>query len=93
MGVQTIHLREEYDMAADFTSLAARDAIDSEMAFEDRDNGKTIYERLTRTKDAFGARPAFSYQITSGATDKAETLTWDDIHGKVTQAANMFRAL
>lgn len=93
MGVQAIHLREEYNMAADFTSLAARDAIDSEMAFEDRDNGKTIYERLTRTKDAFGARPAFSYQITSGATDKAETLTWDDIHGKVTQAANMFRAL
>lgn len=80
-------------MAADFTSLAARDAIDSEMAFEDRDTGKTIYERLTRTKDAFGPRPAFSYQITSGPKDKAETLTWDDLHGQVTQAANMFRSL
>jgi fatty-acyl-CoA synthase/long-chain acyl-CoA synthetase len=80
-------------MANDFTSLAARDIIDTEMAFEERDTGHTIYERLTRTKDAFGQRPAFSYQITSGPKDKAETLTWDDIHGQVTQAANMFRAL
>lgn len=80
-------------MASDFTSLEARNVIDSEMAFDDRDIGSTIYERLTRTKDAFGTRPAFSYQITSGPTDKAETLTWDDIHGQVTQAANMFRAL
>ncbi|MEN8874819.1 MAG: AMP-binding protein, partial [Pacificibacter sp.] len=80
-------------MPTDFASLAARDIIDAEMAFEDRDIGKTIYERLTRTKEAFGARPAFSYQITSGATDKAETLTWNDLHGQVTQAANMFRAL
>lgn len=80
-------------MAADFTSLAARDIIDGEMPYEDRDTGNTIYGRLTRTKEAFGTRPAFSYQITSGPTDKAETLTWDDIHGQVTQAANMFRAL
>jgi fatty-acyl-CoA synthase/long-chain acyl-CoA synthetase len=80
-------------MAADFTSLAARDVIDGEMAYEDRDTGKTIYERLTRTTEAFGARPAFSYQITSGPADKAETLTWNDIHAQVTQAANMFRAL
>lgn len=80
-------------MATDFTSLAARDIIDAEMAYEERDTGHTIYERLTRTKDAFGPRPAFSYQITSGPKDKAETLTWDDIHGQVTQAANMFRAL
>lgn len=80
-------------MPTDFASLAARDIIDAEMAFEDRDIGKTIYERLTRTKEAFGARPAFSYQITSGATDKAETLTWNDLHDQVTQAANMFRAL
>lgn len=80
-------------MATDFTCLDARNAIDSEMAYEDRDIGTTIYERLTRTKDAFGARPAFSYQITSGPKDKAETLTWNDIHAQTTQAANMFRAL
>ncbi|RPE66957.1 fatty-acyl-CoA synthase/long-chain acyl-CoA synthetase [Pacificibacter maritimus] len=80
-------------MATGFTSPAARDLIDAEMPYEDRDVCTTIYERLTRTKDAFGTRPAFSYQITSGPKDRAETLTWSQTHTQVTQAANMFRAL
>ena len=34
-----------------------------------------------------------SYQLLSGPADKAETLTWNGLHAKVTQAANLFRAL
>jgi fatty-acyl-CoA synthase/long-chain acyl-CoA synthetase len=80
-------------MAAEYTSLKARNLIDQEMPFEERDLGVSIYDRLTRTKDAFGDRPAFSYQITSGPNDKSETLTWAQTHEKCTQAANLFRSL
>ncbi len=50
-------------------------------------------EFLSRTKAAHGARPAISYQILSGPKEKSETLTWNALHGKVTQAANLFRSL
>ncbi|MCA0044135.1 acyl-CoA synthetase [Celeribacter litoreus] len=80
-------------MPSDFSSLSARHAIDAEMPWEQRDIPVTIYERLSETARKFPNRPAFSYQITSGAKDKAETLTWQETHKQVTQAANMFRAL
>ena len=76
-----------------FASKADRDAIEAEMAWHERDLPKTMYEFLTRTKDKFPARDAFSYQLTSGPTDAKETLTWTELHEKTCQTANMFRAL
>lgn len=80
-------------MPSDFSSLSARHAIDAEMPWEERDVPVTIYQLLSETTDKFPERPAFTFQLTSGPKDKAETLTWAETHQKVTQAANMFRAL
>ncbi len=76
-----------------FGSVADRDAIENAMPWADRDVAKSVYDMLTRTKDRHGSKKAVSYQILSGPTDKAETLTWNDLHAKVTQAANLFRSL
>ncbi|MFY0596239.1 MAG: acyl-CoA synthetase [Cognatishimia sp.] len=76
-----------------FASLEDRNALDQEMPWAERDVAKTMYQFLTRTRDRFPDRPAVSYQLTSGPKDKAETLTWDELHKMTVQAANMFRAL
>jgi acyl-CoA synthetase (AMP-forming)/AMP-acid ligase II len=54
---------------------------------------KTLYEQLTRTAEAHGPRNALTFQMFSGPKDKAETLSWTELRARVTQAANMFRAL
>jgi len=77
----------------DFTSMADRDAIETAMAWEARGLPTTVYGMLSQTTQKCGARNAVSYQIFSGPTDKAETLTWSQLHAKVTQAANLFRKL
>ncbi|MEQ9695815.1 acyl-CoA synthetase [Shimia sp. SDUM112013] len=76
-----------------FASVEDLKKIEQEMPWEQRELPTTIYEFLTSTKDRFPNRPASSYQLMSGATDKAETLTWSELHSKVTQAANLFRDL
>lgn len=76
-----------------FESLADLKAIENEKPWDQRDNPTTVYEMLTNTKDKFPNRPAVSYQIFSGPKDKAETVTWSELHAKTTQAANMFRDL
>ena len=77
----------------DFSSLEARNAIDSEMPWEARGAARSVYEMLSRTAKAHGNRPAISYQLQSGPTDPAETLTWSELHDKTAQAANLFRSL
>ncbi|GAA6208026.1 acyl-CoA synthetase [Cognatishimia sp. WU-CL00825] len=76
-----------------FASIDDRNAIENEMPYDKRDVAVTMYEFLTRVRDKYPDRPAVSYQITSGPTDKAETLTWDQLHKKSVQAANLFRGL
>jgi fatty-acyl-CoA synthase len=76
-----------------FTNLADIKAIEAEAAWQDRDVGRTLYEFLSRTKARHGTRPAISFQIESGPKARAQTLTWDALHGQVTQAANLFRSL
>ena len=76
-----------------FAGIADRDAIVAEMPWADRDVPKTLYSLLSRTATKFPTHNAVSYQLLSGPTDKAETLNWTQLHGKVTQAANMFRSL
>ncbi|MDV7270463.1 acyl-CoA synthetase [Thioclava sp. A2] len=76
-----------------FASIEDRDAVEAEMPWEARDRAATMYDFLTRARDAHGPRPALTFQIFSGPKDKAETLTWSQLHARVTQAANMLRAM
>lgn len=76
-----------------FETLADLKAIETEKTWAEQDVPATIYEMLTQTKDKFPNRPAVSYQIFSGPKDKAETLTWSELHSKTVQTANMFRDL
>ncbi|MCV6576797.1 MAG: acyl-CoA synthetase [Cohaesibacter sp.] len=78
------------------TEFATReDALkfEQEMPWEARDVPHTMYDFISRTAQKHGDRPAFSYQLFSGASDPAQTLSWSQFHGKVTQAANLFRSL
>jgi fatty-acyl-CoA synthase len=76
-----------------FKSLADRDAIEQAMPWDERSPAKTVYQLLSGTAGRHGGRSAVSYQLLSDPKAKAETLTWGDLHAKVTQAANLFRAL
>jgi len=76
-----------------FSTMEDLKKIEQQSPWEERDLPKTIYKFLTQTKEKFPDRPAISYQLLSGATDKAETLTWSQLHTKVVQAANLFRDL
>ncbi|WP_071674032.1 acyl-CoA synthetase [Nioella nitratireducens] len=76
-----------------FANLADVKTIERENPWPDSQPAATIYELLGKTRDRVGQMNAISYQLFSGPTDKAETLTWTQLHGKVTQAANLFRAL
>lgn len=78
---------------AEFASRADVAAIEAEMPWSERDVPRTIHRALTRTANAHGNRPALSYQLLSKPGSKAETLSWAQLLARVTQAANMFRAL
>lgn len=68
-------------------------AIEAEMPWSDRDIGRTMHEFLSRAAKSHGPRPAVTFQLTAGAKDRAQTLTWDGLLDHVTQAANLLRAL
>jgi fatty-acyl-CoA synthase len=76
-----------------FASLADIKAIEAESPWADRNIAHSIHDFLSRTRAAHGTRPAISYQLLSGPNDPAQTLTWNDLHARVTQAANLFRSL
>ncbi|NNE88588.1 MAG: AMP-binding protein, partial [Silicimonas sp.] len=76
-----------------FSSLEARNKLDSEMSWEDRPKAATTYGMMSSVAERFGDRNAVTYQLTSGPTDAAETVTWGELHAQVTQAANLFRSL
>lgn len=76
-----------------FGGMDDRNALEAQMPWEDRKLAKTLYGLLSDTTAKFPKNNAVSYQIFSGPKDKAETLTWEALHGKVTQAANLFRNL
>ena len=77
----------------DMATVADKIAIEEMMPFEDRQDSATVYQYVKRAARRFPDRNALSFQVTSGPKDKAETLTWTQLLGKVTQAANMFRRL
>ena len=74
-------------------NMADRNAIENEMPWSERDVPKTLFQMLSRTAKKHPNGKAISYQIFSGPTDKAETLTWAELTDKVEQTANLFRSL
>lgn len=78
------------------TKMATLDdkiTIENAVKWDDRLPVNTIYEYVKRAQTRFPDRDALSFQITSGPSDKAETLNWTQLLGKVTQASNMFRRM
>ncbi|MEW9921533.1 acyl-CoA synthetase [Marimonas sp. MJW-29] len=76
-----------------YAGMKDRNAIEAEMPWEKRDVPKTLFAQLTQTATKFPNHNAVSFQLLSGPADKKETFTWKQLHGKVAQAANMFRSL
>ncbi|MEM6897654.1 MAG: AMP-binding protein, partial [Pseudomonadota bacterium] len=76
-----------------FKSLADRDAIENQMAWEDRARPITMLDFVDSVATRHGARPGITFQITSGPKDKAVTLTWQAFRDQSVQAANLFRSL
>ena len=78
---------------ASFASRADLMQIESEMPWADRPVARTIHDRLGQTRALHGSRPAITFQLFSDPAAPAVTLTWDELHAQVTQAANLFRSL
>ncbi|HRO14182.1 MAG TPA: acyl-CoA synthetase [Paracoccus sp. (in: a-proteobacteria)] len=76
-----------------FASSADRDRIEHEMPYKDRDLPVTMHDYLTRIRDLHGNRPAVSFQLLSDPRSRACTLTWTELHERVTETANLFRSL
>jgi fatty-acyl-CoA synthase/long-chain acyl-CoA synthetase len=76
-----------------FTSRQDALDIEAQMPWEARKRPETLYQMLEATARAFPDRPALSYQLESGASDRAVTLTWQQFHDQCCQAANLFRSL
>ncbi|MEM7743745.1 MAG: acyl-CoA synthetase [Pseudomonadota bacterium] len=75
-----------------FGTLVDKSAIE-ETPMDARLMARSVYGALSQTAKQFPDRPAVTFQIKSGPTDKAETLSWRQLHEQVTRAANMFRAM
>lgn len=76
-----------------FSSVADRDRIEAESTYEERDLPHSIYEMLSRTKERFPDAPALSFQLFSDPDASARTLSWRELHERVTETANLFRDL
>ncbi len=76
-----------------YATIADRDSVEQECLWEDRDVPVTIFELLSRTADLHGPRQATTFQMFSGATDPADTLTWAELRDRTAQVANLFRSL
>lgn len=76
-----------------FASRADVSAIEAEMTWAKRGMPASIYGFLSQTKANFGSRPAVTFQIQSDPKSGSKTLTWNGLHARVTQAANLFRSL
>ena len=48
--------------------------LENEMPLEDCWTSKTVYQRLCKTRKMHGNRPAISFQMKSGSTDKNITI-------------------
>lgn len=80
-------------MGITIATLADKAEVEAAHPWEAAQPAQTLYELLTKTRNAHGDRRAMTFTLTSDPKDAGETLTWSELHGKATQAANLFRAL
>lgn len=78
---------------ARFATIADRDSVEQEMPWADRKIAVTLHGFLSDVARRHPNSPAITFQLMSGASDPAQTLTWSELLGRVTQAANLFRSL
>jgi acyl-CoA synthetase (AMP-forming)/AMP-acid ligase II len=78
---------------ARFATAADVAAMNAEMSWPERRQPETLHAFLADVAQRLPARRAVSFQLFSGPKDKAETLTWAELHGQSCQAANLFRRL
>ncbi len=76
-----------------FATVADRNAVENEMPYGERDLPRSVYEALTRIRDAHPQRPAISFQLFSDPGAPAQTLNWTELHERVTETANLFHSL
>ncbi len=76
-----------------FANKTDVDAVTAEMAWDDRDRAKTMYQFVDSVAQRHGDRPGVSFQILSGPKDKAETLSWKQFRDQSVQVANLLRRL
>ncbi|WP_323716837.1 acyl-CoA synthetase [Paracoccus aminovorans] len=76
-----------------FANVADRDAVEAEMPYAQRALPGTLYQALTQTRDRHPQRPAISFHLFSDPKAPARTLTWTDLHERVTETANLFHSL
>ncbi|MFO1138318.1 MAG: acyl-CoA synthetase [Paracoccus sp. (in: a-proteobacteria)] len=76
-----------------FATVADRNAVENEMPYGERDLPRSVYEALTRIRDAHPQRPAISFQLFSAPGAPAQTLNWTELHERVTETANLFHSL
>ncbi|MBE9638934.1 acyl-CoA synthetase [Salipiger mangrovisoli] len=76
-----------------FVTQADRAAIEAEKPWAERQLPETLHACLAQTAAKFPDRPAMSFQLLSGVTSPAETLSWSQLLSRTNQAANLFRSL
>jgi fatty-acyl-CoA synthase/long-chain acyl-CoA synthetase len=76
-----------------FASIKDTIALETEMPWADRNVPHTLHRLLAGTAAKYPNGRAASFQLTSGPKDKAETLTWAELHAKTCQTANLLRKL
>jgi acyl-CoA synthetase (AMP-forming)/AMP-acid ligase II len=80
------------ETAQNWSTLAEKKSVEA-VPLAERWPAETVYAMLRQTAAAHPRRPAISFQIKSGPTDKAETLNWTQLTNMVTRAANLFRRI
>ncbi|MCG7522050.1 acyl-CoA synthetase [Ruegeria sp. Ofav3-42] len=85
--------RQLLQVRSPITSLADVEALEREKPWADRVSAKTVYQQLLQTAGSQGCKPAASFQLSADPRDPGVTLSWTELKGRITQAANLFRSL
>ncbi|MEO1238469.1 MAG: acyl-CoA synthetase [Pseudomonadota bacterium] len=76
-----------------FANPADVQALEAEAAWDELDIPLTTHQMLSEVVARHGNRNALTFQLMSGATDPAETLTWAEAELQINQVANLFHDL
>jgi fatty-acyl-CoA synthase len=76
----------------EIATLADKQAVET-VPLSERWTARTLYQQLSETAAAHGARAAVSFQLQAAPKEKAVTLSWSALQQEVTQASNLLRRL